>query len=465
MFARSRGGFVSARTRVENFSRNLPNETVDSVRSASVSKTTAREITLPDVFLDHESAQHEAAKRKAYVLDHLKELLLELEKNCERNGIRVHWALDAKEANEIIVGICKDANPKNGLVVKAKSMATEEIHLNKHLEQAGFRPVETDLGEFVAQIDNDLPSHIVTPIIHKNRRQIANSFEKHDLGTYTEVPEELAMQARKHLRSQFKDAEVGISGVNFAIAETGTIVLVENEGNNRLSTTSPRVHIALMGIEKILPGLQDLALFLPLLSSSATGQRFTTYTHFIQAPKKPDEADGPEEVHLVLLDNSRTKVMKGPYRDILKCIRCGACLNVCPVYRQSSGHAYDHVYSGPLGAVLAPALEGIEKMGDLPKASTLCGACEAVCPVKIPIPAMLLKLRSEANEMGLSKEKIPWRGFSWIATHPTVWKAGLTLLPMAKMAPHASRKEWEEFHELPKKQGRDFRKWWNERKG
>lgn len=456
---------MSSRTRVETFSRNLASETIESVRNASVSKTAARTTILPDVFANHEAAQWEAAKRKAFVLDHLKELLLQLESNCQNNGIQVHWAFDAKEANEIIVSLCQKANPKNGLIVKAKSMATEEIHLNKHLKEAGFKPVETDLGEFVAQIDNDLPSHIVTPIIHKNRRQIAASFERSQLGEYTEVPEELAMQARQHLRSQFRDAEVGISGVNFAIAETGTIVLVENEGNNRLSTTSPRVHIALMGIEKILPKLEDLALFLPLLSSSATGQRFTTYTHFIHSPRKPDEADGPSEVHLVLLDNNRSKVLQGPYRDILKCIRCGACLNVCPVYRQSSGHAYDHVYSGPLGAVLAPALEGIEKMGDLAKASTLCGACEEVCPVKIPIPAMLLKLRSETNEKGLSKEKIPWRGFSWIATHPTAWKAGLTLLPMAKMAPHASRKDWEEFHELPKKQGRDFRRWWNDRKG
>jgi L-lactate dehydrogenase complex protein LldF len=454
---------MSARTRVESFSRRLDSGTVDSVRSASVSKTTARSRVLPDVFANHELAQQEAASRKAYVLDHLRELLIQLESNCIENGIHVHWALDAKEANAIIIELCMKAKPKDGLIVKAKSMATEEIHLNTHLEEAGFKPIETDLGEFVAQIDHDLPSHIVTPIIHKNRRQIAASFERNQLGDYTEVPEELAMQAREHLRSKFRDAEIGISGVNFAIAETGAIVLVENEGNNRLSTTSPRVHIALMGIEKVLPEMQDLSLFLPLLSSSATGQRFTTYTHFIRTPRRGDERDGPDEVHLILLDNNRTSVLNGPYRDILKCIRCGACLNVCPVYRQSSGHAYDHVYSGPLGAVLAPALEGLEKMGDLSKASTLCGACEEVCPVKIPIPAMLLKLRSECNEKGLSKERIPWKGFSWIATHPGIWKAGLTFLPMAKIAPHSSRKDWEEYHDLPKKQGKDFRRWWNDR--
>lgn len=269
------------------------------------------------------------------------------------------------------------------------------------------------------------------------------------------------MQARRHLRESFRTARVGISGVNFGIAETGRLVLVENEGNNRLSTTAPEVHIALMGIEKLIPSEADLAVFLRLLAGSATGQTVTSYTHFIRGPRG-DELDGPREVHVVLLDNGRSKIMSGPYRSILRCIRCGACLNVCPVYRQASGHAYHHVYSGPLGAVLAPALEGPEKLGAIAKASTLCGACEEVCPVKIPIPTMLLRLRDEAFRAGLIHEPIPWSGFAVGATNSTAWKMGLTMLPLASNVPHPMKWGWSEFRAQPKREGREFRRWWRE---
>jgi len=340
-------------------------------------------------------------------------------------------------------------------------MATEEIHLNHHLEEAGFEPVETDLGEFVVQIDDDTPSHIVTPIIHKDRKEIARSFEREGLGPYTEVPEELVMQARERLRANFQEAKVGISGVNFAVASTGRIVLVENEGNNRLSTTAPDVHIALMGIEKMIPTEGDLPLFLKLLASSATGQHLTTYVHLITGPRQTDDVDGPREVHLVLLDNGRSKVLEGQYRDVLRCIRCGACLNVCPVYRQASGHAYGHVYPGPIGAVLAPALEGVERFGHLAKASTLCGACEEVCPVKIPLPEMLLKLRDESKRVGAVQDPAPWGVYAAGAIHPTVWRIGLKMLPIAsKLLPHPMKAGWLEFKELPERQGRDFRTWW-----
>jgi L-lactate dehydrogenase complex protein LldF len=339
-------------------------------------------------------------------------------------------------------------------------MATEEIHLNRHLEEAGYEPVETDLGEFVVQIDHDTPSHIVTPIIHKNRKEIATSFEREGLGPYTEVPEELAMQARAALRERFKQAKIGISGVNFATVDTGRIVLVENEGNNRFSTTAPDVHIALMGIEKMIPREADLPLFLKLLAGSATGQALTTYTHLISGPRRSDEIDGPTDVHLVLLDNGRSRVLKGPYRDILGCIRCGACLNVCPVYRQGSGHAYGHVYPGPLGAVLAPALEGVDKFGHLAKASTLCGACQEVCPVKIPIPDMLLLLREEGKRTRAVEDPAPWGVYAIGATHPTLWRVGLKMLPLAKALPHPMKSGWAEFKDLPKREGRNFRSWW-----
>jgi L-lactate dehydrogenase complex protein LldF len=448
---------------VEQFAREIKPDTVDSVRAASASKTSARVTTLTDVFVDPEQARSDAAAVKSHVLDHLHGYLLQLEERCFANGIKVHWAKDAASANEIILRICRQAAPKGGVVVKAKSMATEEIHLNAYLEGGGFEPVETDLGEYVVQIDHDVPSHIVTPIIHKNRKQIAASFEREGLGPYTEDPGALAMQARERLREKFRQAAIGISGVNFAIAETGRIVLVENEGNNRLSTTAPQVHIAVMGIEKVLPREQDLPLFLKLLAGSATGQRVTSYVHLISGPRRSDESDGPSEVHLVLLDNGRTDVLAGPYRDILRCIRCGACLNVCPVYRQASGHAYGHVYSGPLGAVLAPALEGVEKRGDLAKASSLCGACEEVCPVKIPIPSMLLKLRDEAYRKKAVEDAAPWDLYARGATHPGQWRLGLKLLPLAGPIPHPMKAGWSEFHQLPAREGRSFRRWWRDR--
>jgi len=448
--------------RFEGFARTLRTSTTESVRAASTRTSAARRRTLGELFVDLDAARTEAARIKDEALDHLPSLLLQLESQCESNGIRVHWAKDAASARDIIVAICKAATP-HGIVAKAKSMATEEIHLNSALEEAGYEPVETDLGEYVIQIDGDTPSHIVAPIIHKNRFQVARSFERSGLGPYTEVPSELAMQARAALREKFKNAAIGISGVNFAIAETGRLVLVENEGNNRYSTTAPPVHIALMGIEKILPREADLPLFLKLLAGSATGQRFTTYVHLISGPRRPDEMDGPREIHLVLLDNGRSKIHAGPYRAVLRCIRCGACHFTCPVYRQASGHAYRHVYSGPIGAVLAPLLEGLAAMGDLAKASTLCGACEEVCPVRIPIPDMLLHLRDEAVRSGAIEETIPWSRFAQGATSPGLWRAGLTMLPMASLVSVGGMKDWTEFREAPRKVGRDFRRWWNDR--
>lgn len=450
-------------SRVDQYASHLDSHTVSSVRSASALKVVQRREALAVAFIDPETARSKAEEIKQYVLDNLEAMLTQLEERCRANGIVVHHAKDATEANARIVEICRRVAPEGGAIAKAKSMATEEIHLNKHLEEAGYQPVETDLGEFVVQLDHDTPSHIVTPIIHKRREQVAKTFEREHLGAYTEVPEELAKQAREYLRAKFREAKIGVSGVNFAIASTGRLVLVENEGNNRYSTTAPRVHIAIMGIEKMLPDEQDLALFLPLLACSATGQQITTYVHFISGPRKEGELDGPEEVHLILLDNGRRKVLGGPYREILRCIRCGACLNVCPVYRQSSGHGYGHVYSGPLGAVLAPALEGVEKMGDLAKASSLCGACQEVCPVKIPIPDMLLQLRDEAFRKGVFHDPVPWSLYSFGARRPWAWRLGLKMLPLAESLPSPAKASWSEYRSMPKPQGSSFREWWKQR--
>ena len=506
-----------ARPRIETFARNVRPETTASVRSASASKTTARRETLSHLFEDVDAARTKAAEIKDDVLENLSGYFEQFIRKCEGNGIRVHHAVNAEEARSIIVGLCcqaslgeespdrhsdgggiesapidieeggsprnqaefrsllrrddvpgdSEANPGTGegrpVIAKAKSMATEEIHLNPALEAAGFQPVETDLGEYVVQIDGDRPSHIVTPIIHKSRFEVARSFEREGLGPYSEDPAELTLQARAALRENFREAVVGISGVNFGIAETGRLVLVENEGNNRFSTTAPKVHIALMGIEKILPKEADLPLFLKLLAGSATGQRFATYIHLITGPKQPDETDGPEEVHLVLLDNGRSKILESKFREVLRCIRCGACLNVCPVYRQAGGHAYRHVYSGPIGAVLAPLLEGLDAMGDLAKASSLCGACEEVCPVKIPLPEMLLELRDEAVRTGAIKDDVPWNRFAQGATSPFLWRTGLMLLPLAEKVSPPGIEGWTEMREAPKQVGRSFRKWWDDR--
>ncbi|MCH7904734.1 MAG: lactate utilization protein [Armatimonadetes bacterium] len=425
-------------------------ETVASVRSSAARVSAARSVTLAAVFDDVDAARTAAAAAKKHVLANLKPLLLEFEENLIKNGVKVHWALDAGSACKQISAICSSAAPNGALIVKAKSMATEEIHLNKSLIEDGHTPIETDLGEFIIQLDQDTPSHVVQPIIHKNRRNIAESFREHGLGPYTEDPEELTMQARAHLREKFRKADVGISGVNFGIAETGRIVLVENEGNNRLSTTAPKVHIAVMGIEKLLAFESDLPLFLRLLAGSATGQRLTVYTHFITGPRR-EALDGPQEVHVVLLDNGRSGILEGRYRDILGCIRCGACLNVCPVYRAATGHAYRHVYPGPVGAVLAPALEGVDSMGDLAFASTLCGACKSVCPVDIDIPSMLLHLRAEqrANK---------WRLYAKSVTSAKAWRRTLRMLPLATKLPNP----WKEFRDTPAR-GKSFRRWWNER--
>ncbi|MCC7435784.1 MAG: lactate utilization protein [Methanoregulaceae archaeon] len=445
---------------VEQFALGLDAKTQQAVARASAMKTAGRPAVLAGAFTDVEAARQAAAETRDYVLDHLHDLLVEYESNATSNGWVVHWASDAHAARQIVLDILRDAPA--GPVVKGKSMATEEIHLNAAIESAGRRVVETDLGEFVVQIDGDTPSHIVTPIIHKNREQVGESFAREGLGPRTDDPATLAYQARVHLREAFRTAAVGISGVNFALVQEGAVVVVENEGNNRLSTTAPPIHIAVMGIEKLLPSAADLPVFLRLLAGSATGQRITTYTHLIRGPRRSDERDGPEQTHIILLDNGRSEIMKSRQRAILRCIRCGACLNVCPVYRQVSGHGYRHPYSGPLGAVLAPSLEGLKAYGDLAKASTLCGACEEVCPVRIPIPDMLVQIRHRTVRQVGDPSPMPWTAYASAATHPGRWQAAVHLLPEAGGLPFLFS-GWTQVREAPRAEGRRFRSWWKSR--
>jgi L-lactate dehydrogenase complex protein LldF len=365
-----------------------------------------------------------------HALARLPELLEQLEARCTANGIQVHWAEDAAEANRIILGLCRRAGAR--AVLKGKSMVSEEIGLNDALAAAGIEAIETDLGELIIQLAQEHPSHIVAPAVHKDRAEIAALFRRHFPDQMTDADDAdidtLTALARQIMRERFRTTRVGLSGVNFAVAETGTLCLVENEGNGRMSTTAPDVHIAVTGIEKVVARLEHLAPLLSLLTRSATGQPITTYVNLISGPRRGDELDGPRDVHLVLLDNGRSRIHADPeLRETLRCIRCGACMNHCPVYARIGGHGYGTVYPGPIGAILEPQLQGLERQGELAEASTLCGACAEVCPVRIPIPRLLNRLRFErAAGASLSGAKRPgrqrhlWRG--WAAMHQSPWR-------------------------------------------
>lgn len=364
------------------------------------------------------------------------DLLEQLEANCTRNGIKVHWAETIEEANQIVLGIMDSHNATR--MIKGKSMVSEEMELNHFLEAHGKECVESDLGEYIIQLDHETPSHIIAPAIHKSKQEIAKLFQsKHPDIPYSEDIETMTRSARQILRSKFYDAEIGLSGVNFAVAETGTLCLVENEGNGRMCTTAPPVHIAVTGIEKVLEKLADVPPLLKLLTGSASGQHISTYFNMITSPRKPGEKDGPKEVHLVLLDNQRSKIYEDQELfDSLRCIRCGACMNHCPVYTRIGGHAYGSLIPGPIGSVIEPQKFGLDKFGILPTNSTLCGACGEVCPVKIPLPKLLHRLRYEqvrndhtgaTNGQGSrrsAKEALIWKLWSWAHARPLVYRTG-----------------------------------------
>jgi L-lactate dehydrogenase complex protein LldF len=352
----------------------------------------------------------------------LPELLAQLEARCTANGIQVHWAETTAEANTTVLEIMQRHGATR--MVKGKSMVSEEMHLNHFLEARGIEVTETDLGEFIIQLAGETPSHIIVPAIHKNKEQIARLFhEKIPDTPYTEKVEELNVIARRTLRRKFFDGQVGLSGVNMAVAETGTLCLVENEGNGRMCTTVPPVHIAVMGLEKVVEKLSDVPPLLRLLTGSATGQLITTYFNMITSPRRPGEKDGPLEVHLVILDNGRSRILTDPqFRQTLQCIRCGTCLNHCPVYTRIGGHAFGHVYPGPIGEILTPQMEGLQEAGVLATASSLCNACEAVCPVKIPIPGLIRELRN-ASYTATPTGRVPGEGFKRNLPETLAWKA------------------------------------------
>ncbi len=452
---------------IDQYARRLAPDTRAAVYDGSKKGHEKRTQVLFDHLPDANRLRHLAGEIKQHVVENLDTYLPQVEAKMQANGVKVHWAATAAAANEAVLAIMRGRNATR--IVKAKTMVSEETELAHFLEKNGVECLETDLGEFIVQIAHDHPSHIVKPIIHKNRREIATLFEQNGLGAYNDDPETITRRARQHLRGKYLAADVGLTGANFVSAESGRLVLVTNEGNSRFCLAATKCHIAMVGIEKLVPHDRDLGLFLNLLARSATAQQLTVYTEFISGPKSAVQPDGPEEMHVIFVDNGRTDVLASECRDILRCIRCGACLNVCPVYRQASGHAYRSVYPGPVGAVLSPLLAGekFPELADLPKASSLCGACNEVCPVNIPIPDLLLRLREKGKREGapLAAAGTPPMGaWALLASQPTAWKAALfggkliNYLP-TKLLPIPALRAWEEKRTLPEWRGGNFRKW------
>ena len=420
-------------------------------------------------FPEGEALRDQARAIKEATLQRLDHHLETLIGNIESLGGHVHYAATPAEARSIIVDIARRSGAR--MTVKSKSMATEEIHLNEALEAAGVTPVETDLGEYIIQLAHERPSHIIAPAIHKTKGQVAELFTR-ALGRPAEPdPEALTRIARGELREKFLQADLGITGANFAVADTGTVVLVTNEGNGRMVTSLPRVHVAVMGVEKVVPSFSDLMVFLAILAKSATGQKLSVYTSMVQGPRRAGELEGPEEFHLVLLDGGRIAQIDGPLREALSCLRCGACLNVCPVYRQIGGHAYGYTYPGPIGILLTAMLEGTPAVRDLAHASSLCGACADACPVRIDIPRMLIELRREIDDQKIAPwtERIAFKLLARMLQSPRLYrisaKAG-RLLQRPFTRDGGIRRlplvfgEWTRTRDLPPVAARTFQERW-----
>jgi L-lactate dehydrogenase complex protein LldF len=427
-----------------------------------------------DLLPEFEALRDSARDIKNHTLAHLDLYLEAYEAKVTAAGGHVHWAETAQDARAIILDICRKAGAKT--VTKGKSMISEEVGVNAYLEENGIKPVETDLGEYIIQLRNEPPSHIIAPAVHLNKEQIEADFRR--VHTHLDPQRSLAeaqtllTEARTILRSSFLAADVGITGANFLIAETGTSVIVTNEGNGDLTQILPRVHIVIASIEKVTPTLEDVSQILRVLARSATGQELSVYTTFSTGPKRAEDPDGPEEYHVVLLDNGRTAMLGTEFQEMLRCIRCGACMNHCPVYHSVGGHAYGSVYPGPMGAVLTPTLWGVDKAGHLPNASTFCGRCESVCPMRIPLPKMMRHWREKEFERALNPAAARWGLGVWayFAKRPKLYQfvTGLAMrvLGRAGMVRGGSFESlplaggWTRHRELPAPEGRTFQQQW-----
>ena len=414
-------------------------------------------------FSDLELAKQRAANLKWKSVENLEKYLTEFEFNFTKRGGKVIWAQNAEEAIAEINNIMKRVNAKT--VVKSKSMTTEEIHLNHALEKEGIESVETDLGEYIVQLRNEPPYHIVTPAMHLSKEDVAKTFNEKFSLPINSTPQEITAYVRKKLRAKYQEAEVGVTGVNFLIADMGAVAVTENEGNALLSVAFPKVHIAIAGIEKIIPSLTDLDLFWTLLATHGTGQKMTVYNSIMAGPRQADETDGPEEMIVILLDNGRSNLLaQQNQRQALSCIRCGACLNGCPIYKGVGGHAYGAPYSGPIGSVITPHYEGMKEFKHLSYASSLCGKCTEVCPVKIELHKLLLYNRHDSVEEGLAPKSEKWIYTFW---KKAMLKRSLMNKGGAKaknfVLQNFFQKKWGERRELPKVAPKSFNELWKEK--
>jgi len=455
------------RQALDAYAQGLDDAVLEAIDIGARSGVDKRLETLTEDYDDPDALRRLAGLLRQHTLDHLDAYLSQVEKRLIENGARVHFAATTDRALEIVLDIVRASGTR--VVTKSKSMASEELDRARRLASEGFEPLETDLGEFVVQLDDDHPSHIVKPIIHKTRRDVARSFERNGLGDYNDDPETITRRARAFMRRKFLDARVTITGANFISAQSGRVALVTNEGNARFGLAGADVHIVLAGIEKVIPGDRDLALLLSLLIRSATGQRMTSYVELVAGPRSPTQPSGPREMHVILMDANRSSIVGGDMAPILRCIRCGACMNSCPVYRQSSGHAYRGVYPGPMGAVLGPLLAdgGQGQLADLARASTLCGACGDVCPVDIPIPDLIARLRARSvkNQLTEAGHGVPPMGiYSFLARHPRLWRLVMRLgwiidwIPLRRF-PVPTARAWFDSRTLPRWRGGRFRRW------
>jgi L-lactate dehydrogenase complex protein LldF len=427
---------------------------------------------------EFEDLRRVAREVKEHALQHLDFYLEQFERQVVANGGQVHWASTPEQAREIIIGICRRAGVKR--VTKGKSMVGEEMAINEALEAAGMEPVETDLGEYIIQLAKEPPSHIIAPAVHKTKDQVTELFHEHHAAygfteRQTEVPA-LVDEARKVLRDKFLTADAGITGANFLVAETGSSVIVTNEGNGDLTNTLPRVHIITAGLEKIVPTREDVSSILRVLARSATGQEASVYTTFSTGPRRDDDLDGPSEYHVVLLDNGRSQMLGNEFHEMLRCIRCGACMNHCPVYQSIGGHAYGWVYVGPMGSVLTPLMVGLHEAGHLPNACTMNGRCQEVCPMSIPLPDMLRELRARqyAERLTSTTSRIALRAWSFLARRPKLYAAVMAILVRGlsvlgrrrgrfRQLPFAGG--WTKARDLPAPQGATFQSAWRRRRG
>ncbi|HTI70568.1 MAG TPA: LutB/LldF family L-lactate oxidation iron-sulfur protein [Candidatus Limnocylindria bacterium] len=422
-------------------------------------------------YQDWQAARQAAAETKWDAINHLDTYLAEFADKLESRGTKVHWASTAEQARNIILGIIQGKKARS--IIKSKAMTAEEIHLNDAMEKAGFEVVESDLGEYIVQLRHEPPYHIVFPAMHLTRGDISELFQR-ELGSEpTNEPEELTMIARRALRQKYLQADIGITGANFAVAETGMVSITENEGNARLTAALPKTMISLLGIEKILPKMEDLALFLPMLATAGAGQTITCYNTMYGGPRQAGECDGPEEWHVVLLDNRRSELLADPeQRDALHCIRCGACLNVCPIFRNVGGHTYGTTYSGPIGSVITPHLRGLQDWKHLSGSSSLCGACTEACPVKIDLHHHLLHNRRNASVQQPSAiERLAYRGFAFLINRPGLYlfakEMGRLLDPLRRMVQGTVLdpiKPWTATRDLPPVANESFKEWWRNRK-